>query len=59
MTITDKGIGFDTSQINSNSGIGLSQVISRIEIMNGIIGIDSQKQKGTKITIQVPVVDVA
>jgi len=53
--ITDNGIGFDTSKINPESGIGLSQIIARIDSVGGVIKITSQKNKGTKIFIEVPI----
>jgi len=58
ITINDNGIGFDTLKINPNAGIGLSLVISRVDNMNGFFDIQSKKNKGTKITIQVPVVNI-
>jgi len=53
--ITDNGIGFDTSKINPESGIGLSQIIARIDSVGGVIKITSEKNKGTKIFIEVPI----
>jgi len=53
--ITDNGIGFDTLKINPESGIGLSQIIARIDSVGGVIKITSEKNKGTKIFIEVPI----
>jgi len=53
--ITDNGIGFDSSKINPESGIGLSQIIARIDSVGGVIKITSDKNKGTKIFIEVPI----
>ncbi|SOU86197.1 tetratricopeptide repeat-containing sensor histidine kinase [Tenacibaculum dicentrarchi] len=53
--VNDDGIGF--SMVNSaiNNGIGLKQISTRIEMMKGTFTIKSDKNKGTKITIIVPV----
>lgn len=53
--VNDDGIGF--SMVNSaiNNGIGLKQISARIEMMKGTFTIKSDKNKGTKITIIVPV----
>ena len=59
VTITDNGVGFDTSKINPSSGIGLSQIKARIENMEGIFNIESQINHGTSIAIQVPVEEIS
>lgn len=53
--IADNGIGFDTSKINSDSGIGLSLIIARINSVGGVIKMTSDKNKGTKVFIEVPI----
>jgi len=58
-TIKDNGVGFDTSKIGPTSGIGLSQIKARIENMEGVFDIDSKLNKGTTITMQVPVEHIA
>ena len=51
----DNGIGFDTSKINSFDGIGLKNIISRVEFISGNIHFDSEMNKGTRVIIDVPV----
>ncbi|MCD8423164.1 tetratricopeptide repeat-containing sensor histidine kinase [Tenacibaculum finnmarkense] len=53
--INDDGIGFSTEFCNINNGIGLKQISARIEMMKGTFTIKSDKNKGTKITIIVPI----
>lgn len=55
ISITDNGIGFDTSKITPNSGIGLSQIKARIENLDGIFTIQSSANNGTLIKISLPV----
>ncbi len=51
--IEDNGLGFDTSKINSFEGIGLKNIISRIEFINGTVHFDSTLNKGTTVVIEV------
>lgn len=51
--IEDNGVGFDQHQPN-HSGIGLSNIYSRVEKLRGRISIDSQVDKGTIVTIEIP-----
>jgi signal transduction histidine kinase len=53
IVISDNGIGFNDKTIITNNGIGLQNVKSRIEILNGVINIDSQEQHGTTIIIEI------
>lgn len=50
-TIIDDGIGFKKDEINF--GNGLSNMKKRMNTVNGSLKIDSEKKKGTKITLKV------
>ncbi|MEO6150128.1 MAG: sensor histidine kinase [Mucilaginibacter sp.] len=54
-TVTDNGKGFDTTQIGGFSGIGLKNIITRIEYLKGSVDYDSTPGKGTAVNIWVPV----
>ncbi|MBL7912072.1 MAG: sensor histidine kinase [Bacteroidia bacterium] len=51
--VEDNGVGFDTSKINSFEGIGLKNIISRIEFINGSVHFDSTINRGTTVVIEV------
>lgn len=53
LTIEDDGSGFDTSK--AKSGIGLKNMTSRINEINGRIHFSSEIGKGTKVSIEVPI----
>ncbi|GAA4939763.1 hypothetical protein GCM10023314_10630 [Algibacter agarivorans] len=53
LIMTDNGSGFDVNK--AKSGIGLKNMNSRIKEINGIINITSEKNIGTKVTIEVPI----
>jgi signal transduction histidine kinase len=53
--IEDNGVGFDTSKMNEFNGIGLKNITSRIEFLNGTVNFDSNVGKGTTVVIEVPV----
>ena len=55
LTIKDNGKGFDTSKMSHKDGLGINQIDARIHMMSGKFIIDSQKGKGTKISIELPV----
>ncbi|WP_334055828.1 ATP-binding protein [Polaribacter sp. P097] len=57
ITIKDNGVGFDKTKINENHGLGINQIDARIQMMKGYFNIDSSKKKGTKITIELPIVE--
>lgn len=52
--VEDNGIGFDTKDLNNFKGIGLKNMISRIEYLNGTINFDSSPGRGTTVIIDVP-----
>ncbi|MEI7508960.1 MAG: ATP-binding protein, partial [Flavobacterium sp.] len=52
LNIADDGIGFEVSK--KSSGIGMKNIVERTHESNGIIEINSAKNKGTQIKITVP-----
>ena len=52
MMVEDNGIGFDVNR--ASAGIGLKNIQSRIEYLNGTVHFDSQPGKGTTVSIEVP-----
>jgi two-component system, NarL family, sensor kinase len=54
LILEDNGKGFDTNLINEFKGIGLKNIVSRIEYLNGSVNFDSFIGRGTTIDIEVP-----
>lgn len=52
ISIIDDGIGFDTSKITD--GIGMKNIKQRINTINGILEIISNKDEGTQIIFKIP-----
>lgn len=53
--IEDNGVGFKVEEtLDSEKGIGLKNIISRIEFLKGNINYDSTIGKGTTVTIDIP-----
>ncbi|TBN05302.1 tetratricopeptide repeat-containing sensor histidine kinase [Hyunsoonleella flava] len=52
LTVTDNGSGFDVSK--SKAGIGLKNMNARIKEVDGSILVESEKDKGTTVSIKVP-----
>ncbi len=53
MAIMDDGIGFDKAK--NKNGIGLRNLMSRVQKIDGVLEVDSAKGKGTTITVQLPI----
>ncbi len=54
--VNDDGVGFSTSSSSfKNNGIGLNQIEARIKMMNGKFTINSESNKGTKVSIIIPI----
>jgi signal transduction histidine kinase len=50
----DNGKGFNFDEIKKHSSYGLSHMKSRIENLNGTMFIDSNQNRGTIISILIP-----
>ncbi len=54
LSITDSGIGFDANAVKGQGGLGIPSMEERVRLVNGSIQIESAPGKGTRITVQVP-----
>ena len=56
LMVEDNGIGFDQTQTtNTKTGLGLENIQSRVEALQGTFNIDSGIGKGTTITVDLPI----
>lgn len=55
ISIKDDGKGFDTELLHSSTGIGWSNIYSRIGMLNGNVEVHSILNEGTTVKIDVPV----
>jgi signal transduction histidine kinase len=56
LSTADDGIGFDhQAAAKGEGGIGLRNILNRTEIIGGQMFIDSEKNKGTKYSFEIPV----
>ncbi len=53
-TIEDNGKGFNTKDKEKFEGIGLKNILSRVEFLKGTVDFDSAPGKGTLVAIHVP-----
>ncbi len=51
ITAKDNGIGFDTSQLDSKKGIGLTNIKSRAHLINASAKITSKEGEGTQLNL--------
>lgn len=57
IVISDNGLGFDKTKIDIKEGLGINQIDARIQMMKGKFFIDSDLNKGTKIFIELPILE--
>ena len=55
LQIIDDGIGFDKTKIASKDGLGINQIKARIHMMKGTFKVVSDKESGTKISVEIPI----
>lgn len=56
LEISDNGIGFEMSEIENKKTLGITGIRERTIMMRGNFHMESQKGKGTRLTIQVPLI---
>jgi len=54
LSITDNGIGFESTSSDGNRGLGLNNITNRAALIGGKITIDSKLNEGTSITFSIP-----
>ena len=54
ITIEDNGLGFDTTLLERAGGIGIRNIVSRIEFLNGTMEISSSPGKGCLMVFHIP-----
>ena len=54
--LSDKGIGFNTTELNQkkNMSLGMKTLHERVELLKGEIHFDSKPNRGTTVTIAIP-----
>ena len=62
LTVEDDGLGFDVDNLDAtsqkdNSGFGLSMMKERVYLLSGNINIESKINNGTKISVEVPIIE--
>ncbi len=55
LTVEDDGVGFDATQKMKASGMGLSNIRSRVALLKGTVEIDSRPGAGTVVNIILPI----
>lgn len=52
LTITDNGVGFDIS--HHRKGVGITNIISRVELFNGSVDLQSRPGEGCMLSVRIP-----
>ena len=54
ISMKDNGAGFNLQEMESTWGFGLKNIVNRVDILNGRLFLDAQKDKGVSYTIEIP-----
>ena len=54
LMVEDNGKGFDLEKTMQQQGIGLKNITSRVEYLNGQVNYDTAVGKGTTVIIEIP-----
>jgi two-component system sensor histidine kinase DegS len=57
--VSDNGKGFDPEVVGKNEGLGLKLIRERVEILGGMMEIDTAPGKGSRISFQVPCLEAS
>ncbi len=57
LIIKDNGCGFDVNEVKAKNSLGLIGMNERALLFNGTLIIESQKSKGTTISLQIPLIN--
>jgi len=52
LTMTDNGVGFDISR--HRKGVGITNIISRVELFNGSVELQSRPGEGCMLSVRIP-----
>ena len=52
LTVQDNGIGFDLKILDKSTGLGIANIRSRVEALNGKLEIFSESGKGTEVGVE-------
>jgi PAS domain S-box-containing protein len=55
LSITDKGVGFETDAARRMGGLGLVSIEERVRLAGGVVTIRSQPGSGTRINVRIPI----
>lgn len=55
ITVEDNGVGFNPDRVDHTKGIGLGNITSRVNYLEGQLSIDSLPGKGTSVYIEIPI----
>ena len=54
LSVQDDGIGFDPAEVREKPGLGLASMRERTRLIHGEFSISSESERGTVITVRVP-----
>lgn len=59
VAVSDSGKGFNPEEVEKSEGLGLKLLRERVEMLGGVLNIDSSMGQGAKISFELPVIERA
>lgn len=57
VTVDDDGKGFDPRSLDEKGGMGLKVIRDRVDMLGGVMDVDSVVGQGTRVTFQLPILE--
>jgi two-component system sensor histidine kinase DegS len=57
VTVDDDGKGFDPRVLEEKGGMGLKVIRDRVDMLGGVMDVDSVAGQGTRVTFQLPILE--
>ncbi|MDI6695640.1 MAG: histidine kinase [Anaerolineales bacterium] len=57
VTVDDDGKGFDPRTLDEKGGMGLKVIRDRVDMLGGVMDVDSVVGQGTRVTFQLPILE--
>lgn len=58
LNVTDDGVGFDLEEVKGRGRLGLISMEERARLVNGRLSIDTRPGKGTRVTLEAPLLEI-
>ena len=58
VSVNDNGKGYDPNELADDGGLGMKLIRERVEMLGGVMEVDSAQGRGTNVNFQVPSIEI-